>query len=782
MILLGLMPAAIVAQPGKLHPFPLSSVRLLESPFLQAQQTDLTYLLALDMDRLLAPFQKEAGIRPKAENYGNWENTGLDGHIGGHYLSALALMYASTGNPELKRRLDYLVDALEACQQKSGDGYLGGTPGGRQMWQEVKAGRINAGSFNLNQKWVPWYNIHKTYAGLRDAYLFAGNTKAKGMLIQLTDWALDLTKNLSDAQLQDMLRSEHGGMNEVFADVAEMTGDPKYLTLAKRFSQISVLTPLLQGKDQLNGLHANTQIPKVIGYQRVADVSGDTTWTKAADFFWKTVVDHRTVSIGGNSVSEHFHPAKDFTSMVESKEGPETCNTYNMLKLTRQLYLNRGAGGYLDYYERALYNHILSTQHPTRGGFVYFTSMRPRHYRVYSNPQLDFWCCVGSGLENHGKYGELIYAHSDQDLYLNLFLPSELTWQEKGLTVTQTTTFPLEEKSKVTLKLRKPQKFTFYIRQPGWVKGKQVKLLVNGKEALPTSTEKGYAGITRKWKSGDVVTISLPMHTQAEYLPDQSPWVSFVHGPIVLAAVTGQSDMGSLQADGSRMGHVANGPLYSLEDAPLLVSSEKDLATHLSPVVNKHFTFTLSGVVNQNQEQALELVPFYQIHDARYMVYWPVTTPEGLEARKAAIKEKEREKLALEAQTIDQVAPGEQQPESDHGFEGEKTETGVHRDRHWRLAKGWFSYNLKNKGPGPRTLRLTYFGADRDRNFDILVNGKLLQTVRRNGADGNKFVDVDYELPAAFLAQSKENVLKITFKAHENSSTAGIYHVRLLKR
>ncbi|WP_207433100.1 glycoside hydrolase family 127 protein [Sabulibacter ruber] len=776
-----LLPVLGYAQTSKLQTFPLSSVRLLESPFRQAQQTDLSYILALDVDRLLAPFQKEAGIRPKAENYGNWENTGLDGHIGGHYLSAMALMYASTQNPELLRRINYMVDQLEACQQKSGNGYLGGTPGGKQMWQDIKAGKIDAGSFSLNKKWVPWYNIHKTYAGLRDAYWFAGNEKAKDMLIKLSDWCLDLTANLTDAQIQDMLRSEHGGMNEVFADVAEITGDQKYLNLARRFSQTSVLNPLLQGKDQLNGMHANTQIPKVIGYQRVAEVSGDNTWTKAADFFWNTVVNNRTVSIGGNSVREHFHPSQDFTSMLESNEGPETCNTYNMLKLTKQLYLNKASADYLNYYERALYNHILSSQHPTRGGFVYFTSMRPRHYRVYSSPQESFWCCVGSGLENHGKYGELIYAHADQGLYLNLFIPSELEWKEKGLTLTQTTAFPFEEKSEIKLKLKKAQKFTFYIRQPEWVRENQFKVLVNGKETKVASSANGYAGIERKWKSGDVVTVVLPMQTKAEYLPDKSPWVSFVHGPMVLAAVTGKSDMPNLLADDSRMGHIANGPLYPLEEAPLLVSSGKDLTTHVMPLPGKPFTFTLTGLVGQNPEQALELVPFYQIHDARYMVYWPVTTPEGLEARKAAIKEKEREKLALAQRTVDLVLPGEQQPESDHGFQGERTETGVFKDRHWRHARGWFSYNLKNKGQGARKLRVTYYGLDRDRNFQILVNDKLLTTVAADGSGGDKFVDVEYDIPAEIVNKAFDNTLKIKFMAKEGSSTAGIYEVRLLK-
>ncbi|GAB3818974.1 hypothetical protein GCM10028895_16800 [Pontibacter rugosus] len=414
-------------------------MKLKDSPFKQAQQTDMEYILALDPDRLLAPYLREAGIKPKAESYGNWENTGLDGHIGGHYLTALSLMYSATGNPELLQRLNYMVDQLAACQQQNGNGYIGGVPGGEAMWQEIAKGNIDAGSFSLNDKWVPWYNIHKLYAGLRDAYLYTGNEKAKDMLVKLSDWSLNLTKDLTDAHMQDMLRSEHGGMNEVFADVAEITGDKKYLELARRFSHRAILDPLLAGKDNLTGMHANTQIPKVIGYKRVAEVGGDPAWAGAAGFFWNTVVNDRTVSIGGNSVREHFHPTNDFSPMIESREGPETCNTYNMLKLSKQLYLTEASAEYIDYYERGLYNHILSSQHPTRGGFVYFTPMRPRHYRVYSKPEDGFWCCVGSGLENHGKYGELIYAHNEQDLFVNLFIPSTLEWKERDITLTQST-------------------------------------------------------------------------------------------------------------------------------------------------------------------------------------------------------------------------------------------------------------------------------------------------------------------------------------------------------
>ncbi|POY40067.1 glycosyl hydrolase [Flavobacterium alvei] len=771
--------ASVFGQSTPLQSFPLSSVRLLESPFKAAQQTDLKYILSLDADRLLAPYFKEAGLETKAINYPNWENTGLDGHIGGHYLSALSEMYAATGNPQIKERLDYMLNSLEKCQQKNGNGYIGGVPGSKELWQEIAQGKIDAGSFSLNKKWVPWYNIHKVYAGLVDAYTLTGNDKAKKMLIQLSDWCLTLTANLSDAQIQEILRSEHGGMNEVFADVAAITGDKKYLTLAQKFSHKTILDPLLENKDVLNGMHANTQIPKVIGFMRVAEVSGDKNWANAANFFWNTVVNNRTISIGGNSVREHFNPATDFSSMLESREGPETCNSYNMLKLSKHLFLANPSSKYMDYYERTTYNHILSSQHPD-GGFVYFTPIRPRHYRVYSEAQHSFWCCVGSGLENHGKYGELIYAHDKQNLYVNLFIPSTLNWKEKGITLTQNTKFPFEEQSSIILTLKKAQQFAIKFRYPSWVENGQLKIKVNNQEMNLVKDQNSYVSIERKWKSGDVISILLPMQNKTEQLPDKSDWVSFVHGPIVLAAVTDTTDLKGLIADDSRMGHIASGPIYPIEDAPLLVSNNSDLAASLKSVENKPFTFSASDIIYQEKYKNLQLVPFFQIHDARYMLYWPYTTKEKLPEIQKAMKEREEAQMQLEAITLDVVTAGEQQPESDHNFKGEKTDTGTFKERHYRNGKGWFSYDLKNKDLEAKNLRITYFGADKNKNFDVFVNEILVASINMDGTEGNQFIDKIIELPTEIL-NAKNKILQVQFKAKPNSSITGIYEVRLLK-
>ena len=777
-IAIALLSAPILVHAQKAELFPLSSVKLLDGPFLHAQQADMKYMLSLDADRLLAPYRKEAGLTPKAQNYGNWENTGLDGHIGGHYLSALANMYAATGNKEVKQKLDYAVAELLACQEAAGNGYTSGVPGGKAMWENVAAGKINANGFSLNGKWVPLYNIHKTFAGLYDAYTISGNEQAKKVLLGLTDWFYNSFSPLTDAQIQDMLRSEHGGLNEVFADVAQLTGEKKYLELAKRFSDQRILQPLLEKRDALTGLHANTQIPKVVGYNAVAKAGGDPAWREAADFFWNTVVRNRSVSIGGNSVREHFHPTDNFSSMVESREGPETCNSYNMLRLSKGLFLSRPSAHYMDYYERTLFNHILSSQHPETGGFVYFTPMRPGHYRVYSQPQEGFWCCVGSGLENHGKYGELIYAHQADDLFVNLFMASELHWKEKGLLITQTTAFPESEQTELKLALKKKKKFKLMIRKPSWIAG-SITFKINGKAFVPVTTDSAqYISIERNWKNGDKVTVELPMETRAERLPDQSEWVSFVHGPIVLAAPMDTVGLNGLFADASRMGHVASGPIRPLDDAPMLVGNEKALAAKVQAQPGE-LVFNIPQPVVQEKYANLQLRPFYMVHDTRYTVYFPFTEASKLQQVRAEMKQKELVKITLDNNTIDRINAGEQQPESDHAFKGEKTETGLFKEERFRNAKGWFSYEMNNKGGNASKLRVVYFGRERNRSFDIYVQGQKLASVEMKGDKGDDFYAEEYALPASLKAVGGK--LEVKFVAREGSTTANVYEVRLMK-
>jgi DUF1680 family protein len=763
---------------GSVTLFPLSAVRLGPSPFLEAQRTDLRYILSLDADRLLAPFLREAGLPLKQPTYGNWESTGLDGHMGGHYLSALALMYAATGDDQVLQRLNYFVTELKRCQQANGDGYIGGVPGGAAAWRDIAQGKLQADNFSVNSKWVPWYNLHKTYAGLRDAYIYANNQEARAMLIALCDWTLDLTSHLSDEQMQSMLRAEHGGMNEVLADVSQMTGQQKYMDLAIRFSHQAILQPLEEGKDQLTGLHANTQIPKVIGFKRIGDITSRQDWQQAAAFFWQTVHDHRTVAIGGNSVKEHFHDDKDFGPMIEEVEGPETCNTYNMLKLTELLFLGDAKGSYADYYERALYNHILSSQRPDSGGFVYFTPMRPNHYRVYSQPQKAMWCCVGSGLESHAKYGEFIYAHRGDNLYVNLFIPSTLDWREQGVQIRQANRFPDEDRSTITIKGNKT--FTLKIRYPEWVEQGALRIAVNGKPVAAAIGADRYVNVRRAWLDGDKVEIHLPMKTRLEQMPDKSAYYAVLHGPVVLAAKTNPFPGEQLNyfADDSRMGHIASGPVCPLEQAPVLVSDSAAFAGRFRPVPGRPLTFTAPGLVQSTIAGPTTFVPFFRVHDARYVVYWPYSTPGDLARRRAKAAEDEKERLALDAQTIDQVAPGEQQPESDHFFKAEGADAGINKGKHWRHATRWFSYDLTDKKGEARVLRLTYSKLDAGRRFDILINDNLLAEVRLDASAPQELYTRDYPIPTGAAVAGK---LVVKFVARDGSVAGGLYGLRLLR-
>ncbi|MDT0646611.1 glycoside hydrolase family 127 protein [Zunongwangia sp. F260] len=775
-------PQAKAQSPQKIKLFDLKDVQLHESAFKNAQDVDLEYILKLNPDRLLFPFLREAGLAPKAESYPNWENTGLDGHIGGHYLTALSLMYASTGNQEVLDRLNYMISELNRVQQANGNGYIGGVPGSTELWEEIESGRIDAGSFSLNEKWVPLYNIHKTFAGLRDAYQIAGNELAKDMLIDYADWMLKVTEDLSDEQIQIILRSEHGGLNEVFADVANITGEDKYLHLAKRFSHEVLLHPLSEEKDVLNGMHANTQIPKVVGFEAIAALTGDNEYHDAAKYFWENVVNERTVAIGGNSVREHFHPTSDFSSMVNSVQGPETCNTYNMLKLSKQLFQSEGMEKYLDYYEEGLYNHILSSQHPEKGGFVYFTPMRPGHYRVYSQPETSFWCCVGSGIENHGKYNELIYAHSENDLYINLFIPSTLNWEERSFSLTQETNFPEEESTSIIVKTKNPQDINLKLRYPRWIAPGELKIEVNGDQVNVNSDPGNYVSINRKWKDGDRVEVKLPMHLTSIRLPDGSDYKALKYGPIVLAAKIGKDSLPGLFADASRGGHIAAGEQIPQTEMPYFLSDQTENIENLvKKVPGKKLTFSASEVLYPSEFKNLEFIPFYKLHESRYVIYLPLETTENIQKIRKELEQKEKEEKMLATMTIDVIAPGEQQPEADHFIESENSNIGVNQDRHWRDAEGWFSYRLVDKEKQARRLRITYFGGDNNRNFKVLINNKVIAEESFHGLEGNRFFEKEYTLPAGIVKNSNGTTLNLKFEALPGSRTAGIYGVKLLK-
>ncbi|MGH8185476.1 MAG: glycoside hydrolase family 127 protein, partial [Steroidobacteraceae bacterium] len=499
--------------------FELADVHLYESPFTRARDRNAAYLLSLDADRLLHNTRKYAGLEPKGSLYGGWESQGIAGHTLGHYLTALSLQFAASGDRRFRERIDYIVTEMATAQRAYGDGYVGALPPRElETLRGLKEGKVapKDGFFFQNGAWVPWYTQHKILAGLRDAWLLAGNLQAKEVALRLADWVDAVTAPLSDAQLQTMLQVEQGGMVEVLVDLHAATGEERYLNVARRFEHRAVLEPLRSERDELAGKHANTQIPKITGAARKYEVAGDPRDRVAAEQFWRRVVQEHSWVIGGNSDKESFfepHTAAQHLTAATA----ETCNTYNMLKLTEHLFAWRPQVEYADYYERALYNHILASQEPGQGMFTYFMSLQPGHFRTYSTPHESFWCCVGSGMENHTKYGSAIYFHDDDDLYVNLFIPSVVAWREKKFVLEQTTDYPTVGATRFTIKSSRSAAVTLQVRAPAWAAG-ALTVKINGKPISVDGSPGRYVPIERKWQRGDTVDVEIPMAVRTEAL------------------------------------------------------------------------------------------------------------------------------------------------------------------------------------------------------------------------------------------------------------------------
>ncbi|WP_427118243.1 beta-L-arabinofuranosidase domain-containing protein [Pseudarthrobacter scleromae] len=754
--------------------FPLDRVRLLPSSFKTAQDVDVRYVLELDADRLCAPYLMEAGLETAAEPYGGWEYDGMGGHIGGHYLTACARLFAATGDIRLLERVQYVVGVLDQCQAAAGTGYLGGVPDGRRLGEELAAGIIEADLFTLNGRWVPLYNLHKTFAGLLDAYTYAGSENAFAVLLRLADWWCDVSRRIDDNSFEELLTTEFGGMNDIWTSLARLTGRKDYMREASRFSHRALLDPLAAGNDRLDGLHANTQIPKVVGYERYAQATGDLRYFKASDHFWDVVTKQRTVSIGGNSVREHFHPSRDFTPMVLDVQGPETCNTYNMLKLAKLRFERTGDPAAMEFYERATFNHILSSQHPERGGFVYFTPMRPSHYRVYSKVHESMWCCVGSGMENHAGYGELIYSHSGDTLAVNLYIASALDWAERGIHVQLETDFPYSDFATLTLTAATPTEFTLRLRRPAWATDMEVRKPKTG-EGIPAQGEPVEHGnhvlIHRIWEGTTTVSIRLRAEVRAETLPDGSPWVSFLYGPVVLAAREGNASVKSFEASDERMGHVASGRQVALAQTPVVSAYEPADAVVM---VNREVLAAELAATQDGSPVRVRLEPFAGIHDERYTVYWP--TGPAPAVRTAELATMDADAAEMEA-VIDAVTAGEQQPEADHLFAGESTKAGGRDGLHWRTATGWFSYTLKDPDFEAAGLRIK-IRKNTGRRQRLTLNGMPLTKVLRSETDDGHWV-IEVAIPAE--AKSKDSALVFAVYAEPGSTTEDLLSVELRK-
>ena len=785
-----------VAAQSEIYPqhFDLEEVTLLNGPMKTMMETNDKLLLEYDADRLMTPFIRQAGLSKDASskyygweekhpNFPNWGGDAgfdLSGHVGGHYVSALALAYAASHDAnmkaQMKEKLDYCLNIMKDCQDAYKDdtqglkGFIGGQPL-NHIWTGLYAGDIT--QFRRSGGWVPFYCQHKVLAGLRDAYLYANSPLAKELFRGLSDWSVNVVSKLTDDQMQQVLGSEHGGMNETLVDAYKIFGDKKYLEAAKKYSHRQMIDGMKTFNPTfLDGKHANTQVPKYIGFERAwQEDKSLTDYRNAVLNFWDDVAKNRTVCIGGNSISEHFQNHQNGHLYINNMEGPESCNSNNMLKLSEDLFDDTHDAKYADFYEATMWNHIMSTQDPQTGGYVYFTSLRPLSYRIYSQVNQGMWCCVGTGMENHSKYGHFIYTHSNDTLYVNLFTASELNNKKFG--IRQETNFPYEAKS--TFTITKSGKYTIAVRKPSWASA-------DGKAS--------YVCTTKNWKKGETFSVDLPMKLRYEECPDYKSYIAFKYGPILLGARTEtEAQLPNEYGGEGRMDHSpgARSSAKPLSSAPLLIGNRSEVLNNIQIKDLSKLQFTLAS-----DKGNLPLEPFYSIQHSRYSCYFFQGTKEDY--ANSDMGKKDAEEQALQARTIDYVATGEQQSEAGHEVKFSPGSTsGSYRGENYRDAQNgeFIQYVIDNKGLETElSLMLRFITSDRGRTANIFLDDEKIGDItiqpRMQGADEQGFFNVEYAIPEDLLIDPQTGNIKsqLTFRivASPNTMCPGLYYLRLMKK
>lgn len=787
------------------RPIPLHRVRLTGGPLKEHQDADIRYLLELEPDRMLAYYRKVAGLTPKAEPYDGWDGGGrnLTGHIAGHYLSAISAMYAATGDKRFKDRVDYMVNEFKAVQDKNGDGYVVALENGRKSFGALKNGEIKAAAFDLNGEWSPWYTLHKTFAGLRDAYRFTGNRTALDVERKFAGWAEGILAGLNEDQIQHMLETEFGGMNEVLVDLYADTGDPRWLKLSYDFEHRVFIEPLQRHQDVLGGTHANTQLPKLLGSAERYAYTRRPEDLMAAAFFYDTVVNHHSFSTGGQGTDEYYGPPDVIGARVEGRTA-ESCNVYNMLKYSRLMFSMEPDIRYADYQERGLYNHQMASFDPKSGQMCYMVPVGQGVTHEYQDMQHSWTCCVGTGMENHALIGDGLYYENGDRLWVNVYMPSTATWAEKGVRLAMESDFPEGDTAALTLTLDKPREFTVSMRRPYWV-GEGFAVTVNGTPVPVESPvvdqqarrsrrtqyheagpESSYVDIRRTWRSGDVVKVTLPKTLRLEPTPDMPQRVALMWGPLVLAGDLGPEPVRT-RARGE------NGELLEQDSArtvpvvPVFVTEEVPVESWVKPVAGETGHFRTAGVGREpnadGKAHDVDLVPFYRLHQRVYATYWDVLTPKVWEARLAGyVTEAERLKK-LDAATVAQVKPVNKASEAQYHFEGGKDVT-VQRmsGRLGRASRTGFSYTLPVEAGHPMALVATYYSADRrtsPASFEVLVDGQKIADQDVPRTDPGRFYDVTYAVPAA-LVQGKPAVT-VKFQSKAGSQVAAIYGLRMVR-
>ena len=779
------------------RPVPLDKVRLTGGPLKKAQELDAAYLLSLEPDRMLAPYRARAGLEKKAEGYTGWDGGGrnLTGHIAGHHLSAVSLMYAATGDARMKARADYLVRELDVVQRKNGDGYLGALEGLREAFAAVSKGDIRSGAFDLNGLWSPWYTLHKTYAGLRDAYRYTGNKLALQLELKYAGWAEGVLKPMSDAQVQKMLLTEHGGMNEVLADLYADTGDARWLALSLRFEHHAFTQPLKRHEDNLSGKHGNCQIPKLVGSAARYAYTGEGEDLMAASFFWDRVARHHSYASGGHGLSEYFGPPDQLAARVDGRAA-ETCNVYNMLKLTRRLFSLRPDAAYADFHERALFNHILASMDPEDGRTSYMVPVGRGVQQEYQDMQRDFTCCVGTGMESHALHAYGVWYESNDTIWANLFVPSVAEFALGKAKLEMETSFPEGDSATIRVTLAKPTAFTLAVRRPVWA-GDGFAIAVNGAAVVQPSfaslydpvaggrpggvgnesenLASTYVYVTRTWANGDTVSLTVPKSLHLEPTPDNANVTAIMWGPLALAADLGPRDLKRGEEDPS-------GPV------PVIVSESRVPGEFLESAGRAGEFRTRAGARWTDRADSappMAFAPFYRTQRRTYSVYVDLLDSQSFAALKGVQEGARTHAAAMDSRTIGRVMPGDTTSEKAANYQSEPANRPAPRvnRRATRAGTGWFSYDLRVDASLPMTLAVTYFNEHGlpapQGNFAILVEGTRVAQYAPNVAKSG-FYEAEYAIPDTLTLGKK--TVNVRFEAASGSRIIPVYGVRTVRR
>ncbi|HMC54000.1 MAG TPA: beta-L-arabinofuranosidase domain-containing protein [Gemmatimonadaceae bacterium] len=779
---------------------PLTSVRLTGGPLKRAQDAAATYLLSLDPDRMMAYYRIRAGLASKGEPYGGWDGAGrnLTGHVAGHHLSAVSLMYSATGDARFRDRAGYLVRELRAVQDKQGDGYLVALDGARDAFAALSRGEIRSAAFDLNGLWSPWYTLHKTFAGLRDAYRHGGDADALKIETAFAGWVERVLGPLDDAQLARMLNTEFGGMNEVLTDLAIDTRDDRWLALSQKFEHRAFTDALKRHEDNLAGKHSNCQIPKLIGSATRYSYTGDAADLVAAAFFWDRVVQHHSYATGGNGMAEYFGYPDRLAPRVEGRTC-ESCCVYNMLKLTRQLFELRPDAVYADYHERALFNHALASFDPDGVRMSYMVPVGRAEQQEYQDMQHDFTCCVGTGMENHALHGDGIYYEAADSAWLNLYAPSTADLSD-GTRLAMDTGFPDGDSATLTVTPARPRAFALHVRRPAWA-GDGFEVTVNGERvALPTlaSLRAGAAGgrdlggadsdagsyvtLLRTWRPGDVVRLALPKSLRLEPTPDDPSVAAIMWGPLVLAGDLGPRRQGRGDNGGDGRSDEQGRP-----EAPALIAADKPLDNWIVPA-GIAGDFRAVGVARSIETKLalpdVSLTPFYRTHGRTYSVYFDVLTESQLDARVAAATAERERVRRMEAATLAVVQPGDTAAEQQFGYRSDPADRPVNRRerRPARGGTGWFSYDVPVDPNADAALVVTYLndvGLPMLADFDIQVDGTRVAHYAPN-ANAASWWDASYDVPSS-LTRGKSRVT-VRFQAGRDGRILPVYGLRVVKR